>query len=65
MLYISKFVKLHTVKHISVQCTRTKAIPVAARFMAWVYGHSLDGIAGSKPAGGMGACLLRVLCIVR
>jgi len=33
--------------------------------MAWIYGRSLDGIVGSKPAGGMGACLLRGFCIVR
>lgn len=33
--------------------------------MAWVYGHLHGGIAGSKPAGGMGTCLLRVLYVVR
>ena len=39
--------------------------PVAARSMAWVCGRSFDGIAGSKPAGGMDVCLLRVLCVIR
>jgi len=28
-------------------------------------GHSLAGIAGSNPAGGMDVCLLQVLCVVR
>jgi hypothetical protein len=28
-------------------------IPVVARSKAWVYGHSLAGIAGSNPTGGM------------
>ena len=35
-----------------------RPIPVAARSKAWVCGRSLDGIAGSKPAGGMDVCLL-------
>jgi hypothetical protein len=30
-------------------------IPVAARFMTWVYGRSLVGIAGSNLAGGHGS----------
>ena len=34
-------------------------IPVDARSKAWVCGRSLDGIAGSNPAGGMDVCLLR------
>ena len=33
-------------------------IPVAARSKAGVCGRSLDGIAGSYPAGGMYVCLL-------
>jgi hypothetical protein len=33
-------------------------IPVAARFKAWVYGHSLAGIVGSNPAYGMDVCVL-------
>ena len=33
-------------------------VPVAARSKAWVCDCSLAGIAGSNPAGGMGACLL-------
>jgi hypothetical protein len=32
--------------------------PLAARSKAWVCGHSLAGIAGSNPAGGMDVCLL-------
>ena len=32
--------------------------PVAARFKAWVYGHSQAGIAGSNPADGVDVCLL-------
>jgi hypothetical protein len=37
-------------------------IPVAARSKAWVYGHSLTGIVGSNPYGGMDVCPLWVLC---
>jgi len=40
-------------------------IPVAARSKQWVCGCSLAGIAGSNSAGGMGICLLWVLCVVR
>jgi hypothetical protein len=36
-------------------------IPVAARSKAWVCDRSLARILGSNPAGGMDACLLRVL----
>jgi hypothetical protein len=35
---------------------------VGARSKAWVSGHSLAGIVGSNPAGGMDVCLL---CVVR
>ena len=28
-------------------------IPAVARSMAWVSGHSLAGVVGSNPAGGM------------
>jgi hypothetical protein len=38
---------------------------VAARFKAWVCGHSLAGIVGSSPAGGMDACLSRVRSLGR
>jgi hypothetical protein len=38
---------------------------VAARSKAWVCGHSFDGILGSNPAGGMDACLLFSLSVVR
>jgi len=34
-----------------------RPITVAARSKVWVCGHSLDGFAGSKPAGGMDVCL--------
>jgi hypothetical protein len=39
------------------------SIPVAARPKLWVCGHSLSGVAGSKPIGGHG-CLssLSVVC---
>jgi hypothetical protein len=30
----------------------------AARSNVWVYGHSLAGVSGSNPAGGMEVCLL-------
>ena len=40
-------------------------IPVATRYKAWVYGHSLAGIVGPNPAGGMDVCLCWVLCVVR
>jgi hypothetical protein len=40
------------------------AIPAAAQSKVWVCGHSLVGIAGSNPAGGMDVCLLWVLCVV-
>ena len=33
-------------------------IPAEVRCKAWVCGRSLDGIAGSNPAGGMDVCLL-------
>ena len=36
--------------------------PVAARSKAWIYSRSLAGIAGSNPTGGMGACLVSVVC---
>ena len=38
---------------------------VAAQSTAWVCGRSLVGISGSNPEGGMNACLLCVLCVVR
>jgi hypothetical protein len=41
-----------------------KAIPVAARSVAWVCGRSLVRIAGSNPAGGTDVCLLKVLCVL-
>ena len=28
-------------------------IPVAARSETWIFGRSLDGVAGSNPAGGL------------
>jgi hypothetical protein len=31
----------------------------------WVCGHSLAGIVGSNPAGGMDVCLLWLLCAVQ
>ena len=38
---------------------------MAALSKAWICSHSLAGIVGSNPTGGMGVCLLWVLCIVR
>jgi hypothetical protein len=40
-------------------------IPVAALCKVLVCGHSLAGILGSKPAGGMDVCLLWVLCVIK
>ena len=40
-------------------------IPVAEPPKAWVCGHSLAGIMGSNPTGGVGVCLFGVLCVVR
>ena len=45
-------------------CSHTP-ISVAARSKAWVCDRSLAANAGSNPAGGMDACLFRVLCVVR
>jgi hypothetical protein len=46
---------------------RQEVIQVAVRPREWVCGSSLDGIAGSNPAGagGMDVCHLRMLYIVR
>jgi hypothetical protein len=41
-----------------------RPIPVAAPFKAWDWDRSLDGIAGSNPAGSMDVCLLWVLRVV-
>ena len=35
---------------------------LAARSKAWVYGHSLAGIVGSNPTGGMDVSLVIVVC---
>ena len=40
-------------------------ISVVAPSKAWVCGHSLAGIAGANPTGGMDVCLLGMLCVVR
>jgi hypothetical protein len=40
-------------------------LPVSARSKALVLGLLLARIAGSNPAGGIGVCLLWVLCFVR
>ena len=39
-----------------VNLSNRKPVPLAARSKAWVCGRSLDGIAGSNPAGGMSVC---------
>jgi hypothetical protein len=38
---------------------------VDVRSKACVYGHTLAGIVGSNPAGGIDVSPLRVLCVVR
>jgi hypothetical protein len=38
-------------------------IQMAAPFRLWVCGHSLAGIAGLNPIGGMDICLLWILCV--
>ena len=49
--------------HKSVYCSLlkqfkvVKPVPVAAPSKAWVYGRSLAGIVGSKPARRMDVCL--------
>jgi hypothetical protein len=35
---------------------------VAASSNLWIYSRSLAGIAGSNPTGGMGICLVCVVC---
>jgi hypothetical protein len=42
-----------------------KLIPVTAWPMAWVYGRSLAGFAGSNPAGDTDVCLLGMFCSVQ
>jgi hypothetical protein len=39
-------------------CYTMKLISVAAPNKVWVCGHSLAGIVGSNPTGGMAVCLL-------
>ena len=41
-----------------------KPIPVAALYMAWVFGRSLAGITGWNPTGVMDVCRLWLLCVV-
>jgi hypothetical protein len=40
-------------------------MPVAARYKAWIRGHSLARIARSNPAGGMDVFVLWMLCVVK
>jgi ABC-type uncharacterized transport system permease subunit len=49
------FTGLIPVFYITVTST---LIPVAAQSKAWVCSHSLAGVVGSNPAGGMDVCLL-------
>jgi len=47
-------------------CDEVKVpIPVAAPSKARDYGHSVAGVSGLNPAGGMDASLLCLLCVVR
>ena len=41
----------------TVDYYRPSPFPVATRSKAWVCNHSLAGIAGLNPAGGMDVCL--------
>jgi hypothetical protein len=49
--------KLISFRSLVAQLKYNWPIPVAVRSMAWVYGRSLAGIAGSTPFGGMDVCL--------
>jgi len=51
--------------HVTSSSHNSLPVPVAARSKAWVCGCTLAEIAGSNPAGGMDACLLSELCVVR
>jgi len=55
---------LDELRNLSLQVI-IRSIPVAASSKVWVCCRSLAGIVGSNPAGGMGVCLLWVLCVVR
>jgi len=50
--------------NVVLPCCVVSGASVAVR-KAWVCGRSLAGISGLNPAGGMGICLLGVLCVVR
>ena len=52
-------------EYISIFICPFSPVPVPARSKAWVYGRSPAEIVGSNPTGGMGVCLLWVLCVVR
>jgi hypothetical protein len=61
---------LISVKYLEIQGNMesykmSKPMPVAARSKVWVCCRSLAGIPSSKPARGMDACVVRVLCVVR
>jgi hypothetical protein len=43
---------------VSLDVTPHMPILVAVLLKAWVWGHSLAGIAGSSPTGGTGFCLM-------
>jgi hypothetical protein len=44
--------------------TKFVPVPVAAQSKAWVCCHSIAGVVGSNPTGGMDVRLLRVLCVL-
>jgi hypothetical protein len=60
-----RFITVVTLTHFCVTQDRDVSIPVAALSKAWVCDHSLAGIVGSNPAGGLDVCLLRALRVVR
>jgi len=51
--------------HVYTVETLHKPILVAVPSKEWICGRSLTGIVGSNPAGGMGVCLVWVLCVIR
>jgi hypothetical protein len=62
MAAVSCLFKLCHIRVHFICCFHTTQIPVAARSKVWACGNSLDGIAGSNPAGGNGCpCLVSVV----
>jgi len=69
---MSVYLQIHTdvasrngVRDIYDTYVRKLPIPVTARSKEWVCGCSLAGNVGWNPSGGMNACVLELLCIVK